>query len=165
MVAGVAGSGKSTVGRLVSREIGARFIDGDDLHPPANIAKMAAGHPLDDGDREPWLDAIAATLADPCDGGVVVACSALRRRYRDVLRSVTDVEIVVLEIGPDEARRRLTRRAGHFMGIGMVASQFEALELPEPSEPRAVVIDAERPTEVVVAAIVARTLRRPASAD
>lgn len=87
VVMGVSGSGKSTVGALVAAELGVVFVDGDALHPAANVAKMASGIPLTDADREPWLDAVGRTLADARAEGLVVACSALKRAYRDRIRS------------------------------------------------------------------------------
>ncbi len=153
VVAGVSGSGKSTIGSLVAASIGAAFIDGDDLHPPANVAKMAAGHPLTDADRAPWLDAIVEQLANT--ESIVVACSALRRSYRDTLRQIGGVKIVLLDISVDEAASRLDQRMDHFMGSSMVRSQFDSLELPTADEPAVVVISASDPIDVVVDRVLA----------
>lgn len=140
VVMGVAGSGKSTVGAVLADRIGARFVDADSVHPAANVAKMSAGEPLTDDDRWPWL----LRLADELAGGdrVVVACSALKRRYREVLREPGSVRFVFLDVDRDTAHARAERRVGHFMGAGMVASQFDALEPPAGDEADVAVVDA-----------------------
>lgn len=125
---GVAGSGKTTIGRALAARHGAFFIEGDDFHPSANVAKMAAGEPLTDEDRWPWLARIVEAMRS--EDAVVVACSALKRAYRDELRSAGDVSFVVLLIDRDEARQRVATRPHHFMGPSMVDSQFELLEMP-----------------------------------
>ena len=109
---------------------------------------MSAGIPLDDADRGPWLAAVRDTLA--ADTPVVVACSALRRAYRDVLRGAGDVRFLFLDLDQPTARRRAARRKGHFMSAAMVASQFETLERPGPDEPDVVTIDVDRAHEVVL---------------
>ena len=149
VVMGVAGSGKTTVGRLLAARLDARFVDGDDLHPPANVGKMSAGEPLDDADRAPWLDQVAATLASSAP--VVVACSALRRSYRDRLRSVGSVRFVHLDLDEAAALERVAGRDGHFMGTDMVASQFATLEPPH-AEAGVVIVDATRAPEAIVRA-------------
>ena len=123
---GVAGSGKSTIGAALAARHGAPFLEGDDFHPASNIEKMAAGAPLTDEDRWPWLAALRQAIRG--EDQVVVACSALKRVYRDALRAAGDVRFVELVIDPEEARRRLATRPDHFMGPAMVDSQFEALE-------------------------------------
>ena len=128
VVMGVAGSGKTTVGARVADRLGARFLDADDLHPPANIDKMAAGQPLDDHDRRPWLQHVRDELRG--EESIVVACSALTRRYRDVLRQAGGVQFVFLDLDAVTARQRTEHRTGHFMGTSMIVSQFEALEPP-----------------------------------
>lgn len=129
---GVAGSGKSTVGALLAARLGLPFVDGDALHPPANVAKMAAGIPLDDDDRAPWLDAVGDRLAS---GGVVVACSALRRAYRDRLREAAPAARFVLLHGTRELlAARLGARTDHFMPAALLDSQLATLELPTPGE-------------------------------
>jgi carbohydrate kinase (thermoresistant glucokinase family) len=129
VVMGVAGCGKSTVGQALARELGVDFLDGDDLHPPANVQKMAAGVPLTDGDRGPWLADVARWLGSRERG--VIACSALKRAYRDAIRAVVpDAVFVHLSVPLEElvSRVRRRRKAGHFMGVGMLSSQFSDLE-------------------------------------
>jgi gluconokinase len=155
VVAGVAGSGKSTVGRALARALGWRFLEGDAFHPPANVAKMRRGIGLTDRDRAPWLAAvrramIAALASAP---GVVVACSALRARYRRALaRGRRDVLFVWLDLTPAEARVRLAHRRGHFAGPALVHSQFATAERPR----AALVLDATRPVRALVAEAVER---------
>lgn len=148
VVMGVSGSGKTTIGRRLAGRLGARFVEADDAHPPANVAKMAAGIPLTDADRAPWLESLRDDLA--AAGAVVVTCSALARRYRDVLRQIPGVVFVFLDVGPETAAARVGRRRGHFMKSDMVDSQFAALESPAPDEHDVVVVDAEQPIEDVV---------------
>jgi gluconokinase len=140
MVMGVSGSGKSTVGSALAQRLRVPFLDADTLHPPANIAKMAAGEPLNDDDRYPWLEKVGAWLADHRDGGVA-ACSALKRKYRDQLRAhCPRVEFLHLSGSPELIGRRLATRPGHFMPAALLQSQFDTLEPLDPDE-RAVVID------------------------
>ncbi len=115
------------------------FVDADSLHPPANVAKMAAGHPLTDDDRWPWLARVRQELRGAND--IVIACSALTRRYRDLLRHAGDVRFVFLALDAATARDRALQRTGHFMGADMVASQFSTLEPPEADETDIVAID------------------------
>ncbi len=129
VVMGVSGSGKSTVGAALAGRLGVPYADADDFHPPANIAKMSAGQPLDDGDRTPWLNALAGWLAQHVPTGGVLSCSALRRRYRDVLRTgAPDAMVLHLDGSPDVVARRVAGRPGHFMPAALVRSQFETLE-------------------------------------
>lgn len=124
-VMGPSGSGKSLVGASLAAALHAEFVDGDDLHPRANVAKMASGRPLDDADRAPWLDAVAATLHR---APVVVACSALRRTYRDRIRSqVGGVVFVELVVSEARLRTRVSRR-DHFMPASLLDSQLTTLE-------------------------------------
>jgi carbohydrate kinase (thermoresistant glucokinase family) len=132
VVMGVAGSGKSTVGADLASRLGVGFVDADGLHSAANVEKMASGTPLTDEDRLPWLAAVRQAMRR--EGDVVVACSALRRPYRDALRAAGDVRFLYLEIDDDEAVRRLRGRTGHYMHAGMVDSQFAALEPPGEDE-------------------------------
>ncbi len=128
MVMGVSGSGKSTVGAALARRLNVPFVDADTLHPPANIAKMAAGEPLDDDDRNPWLETVGAWLAGHRGGGVV-SCSALKRKYRDQLRAhCPRVEFLHLRGSPELIGRRLAGRSGHFMPAALLRSQLDALE-------------------------------------
>ena len=132
VVMGVSGSGKTTVGRRIAERLGWEFVEGDDLHPEANRRKMAAGAPLTDEDRRPWLDRIAARMrrGDREDRSLVVACSALRRSYRDRLRACgADVRFLHLTGAPALLRDRLERREGHFMPAGLLDSQLATLEL------------------------------------
>ena len=131
---GVSGSGKSTVGAALARRLGVPFADADDFHPEANIAKMAAGKPLTDDDRYPWLDAVGQWVADHQDGGVM-SCSALKRRYRDRLRlHCPQIEFLHLTGSPETIGRRQAGRPGHFMPAGLEKSQFDTLEPLEPDE-------------------------------
>lgn len=146
IVSGVSGSGKSTVGSALARELGLPFLDGDALHPPANIAKMAAGHPLDDADREPWLAALAARIVAMAQArGGVIACSALKRSYRDVLRAASPgVCFVQLVLDRTAALDRVAHRLGHFMPATLVDSQLASLEPLQPDEP-GLAVDAAHP--------------------
>ncbi len=133
VVGGVSGSGKSTVGAVLAERLRLPFCDGDDLHPQANVEKMRAGEPLNDADRMPWLIAIGDWLAR-YDG--VVACSALRRTHRDLIRSQAgDVQMLLLHGDPDLIRRRQAARGQHFMPPGLMSSQFATFEPLEPDEP------------------------------
>nr|WSZ19328.1 gluconokinase [Streptomyces canus] len=140
VVLGVSGSGKTTVGKAVAEQLGVPFLEGDDFHPAANIAKMSAGHPLDDADREPWLRALAERIRQSAEAheGLVIACSALKRAYRDALRSsAAGAGLWCLYLALDRATAwdRVSRRTGHFMPAGLVASQFMTLEPLQPDEP------------------------------
>lgn len=133
VVMGVSGCGKSTVAEALADRIGGVFVDADAYHPESNIRKMSRGIPLDDDDRRPWLDALNRRLRDESAQGrsVVLACSALKERYRDVLRAgLPELRFVYLEGTHDEVMVLLRRRKGHFMKPGMLASQFAALEPP-----------------------------------
>ena len=130
---GVSGCGKSSVGRALAEALGWPFFDADDFHPESNIRKMAGGTPLTDEDRMPWLERLRDLLAEQQARGhsAVLACSALRQSYRDILAArVTDVHWVHLHGTLEEVRRLMERRSGHFMKTGMLQSQFQTLELP-----------------------------------
>ena len=160
LVMGVSGSGKTTIARALAERLGAEMIEGDDLHPSANVEKMQAGIPLTDEDRRPWLEALAALLGDRHSRreGTVLACSALKRAYRDILRSEIPPEesfAIELAADPDTLRRRMATRTGHFMPTILLDSQLATLESLEPDE-RGAIVDASRPpAEVVGAAVTA----------
>jgi carbohydrate kinase (thermoresistant glucokinase family) len=152
VVMGVSGSGKSRFGSALARAMGRDFVDGDDLHPASNIEKMRQGRPLDDADRAPWLRAVVGVLADHAThpAGVVVACSALKRTYRDVLRAVHGVSFVFLDADRALIERRFKTRADHFMPGTLIASQFEALERPGSTEGQVLTLDAALPVEAAL---------------
>jgi gluconokinase len=150
VVMGVSGSGKSTVGAALAEAWQVDFADGDEFHPPDNVARMAAGIPLTDEDRRPWLAAIGEWLWQHRDQGAVAACSALRRSYRDTLRaSAPDVWFLHLVVDPDVIGNRMAHRQHHFMPASLLPSQLETLE-PLEADERAVVVDAGQPPDVVV---------------
>jgi gluconokinase len=158
IVMGVSGAGKTTLGQALAARLRHRFIEGDALHPPANVAKMSAGSPLDDEDRWPWLRACAAELAEAArQGGGVLACSALKRRYRDLLRERVGAPVlfVLPELPVADLRRRLGERRGHYMPPGLLDSQLAALEPPDADEP-VVSSDATRPVAAQLAALLGR---------
>lgn len=129
VVMGVSGSGKTTIGSLLADRLGLAFVDADDLHPAANIAKMAAGHPLDDDDRRPWLARVGRRLHEAEGTGLVVACSALRRDYRDQIRAAEpNAEFVYLEASKALLDARVRGRHGHFMPVRLLGSQLDTLE-------------------------------------
>jgi gluconokinase len=137
VVMGVSGSGKSTIGAGVASALGWPFEDGDDLHPAANVAKMSAGHPLTDADRAGWLVTVRAFMTAWVDAGSdgVLACSALRRSYRDALRNGPgDVRFVFLDVDHGVLTSRLAHRHGHFMPAVLLTSQLLTLEVPDASE-------------------------------
>ena len=153
VVMGVSGSGKSTVGRLVADALGAEFVDGDDLHPAANVAKMSQGIPLTDDDREPWLRAVGRTLADGGQAGTVVACSALKRAYRDLIRSEAPGAFFAELDGDRALLAERMIRPGHFMPASLLDSQLAALEPLQPDED-GIRLDVARPADDLVTAIV-----------
>jgi gluconokinase len=152
VIMGVAGSGKTTVGRALAGALGCPFADADEFHPPENIAKMAAGHPLDDADRAPWLAAIRAWIDAHLARGecAVVTCSALKRRYRDVLRpDPARVRFIFLSGSRELIAARLAGRTDHFMPARLLDSQLAALEPPAD----ALTLDIALPPEKLVAEI------------
>jgi gluconokinase len=158
MVAGVSGSGKTTVGALVAGCLGWQFADADAFHPAANVAKMAAGIPLTDADRGPWLHAITTWMDERIARGesAVVTCSALRRAYRDgLLAGRPQARMIFLSVDRDEVARRLAARHGHFFPPGLLSSQFDALELPQPDEPRVTVVPSGHDPQETATAIIA----------
>lgn len=147
VVMGVSGCGKSTVGPLIAAALGAEFIEGDTLHPPENVARMASGTPLTDADRAPWLQTVATRLAQAAARGqaLVVSCSALKRRYRDVLRGgAPGVAFVHVEGDAALIGGRLAARRGHYMPASLLASQLDSLEPPGRDE-RALAVPAALP--------------------
>ncbi|HEV7458867.1 MAG TPA: gluconokinase [Roseococcus sp.] len=148
LVMGVSGSGKSSFGAALAEALALPFADADAFHPPANIAKMQAGTPLTDEDRWPWLDALGAWLAARPG---VVACSALKRAYRDRLRDAAPgLRLIYLEGAPDLIAARQAARPGHFMPASLMASQFATLEPPGADE-NPLVLDVAEPVERLVA--------------
>jgi gluconokinase len=152
VVMGVSGSGKSTVAEKLAERLGWRYEDADRFHPASNVAKMSAGYPLTDEDRWPWLVAIAEEIDRVCKAGerAVIACSALKRAYRDILvHGRSDVRIIFLQGTPALIAHRLATRTGHFMPAGLLDSQFKTLEPPAQSEhPVTVSIDASVDTVI-----------------
>lgn len=152
VVMGAAGAGKSRIGSALAAALQLPFVEGDAFHPPENIALMAAGTPLTDADRHGWLLALAGELRQAKDAaqGVVLACSALRRRYRDLLRTGDDsVRFVFLATTADVLRDRLASRRGHYMPASLIDSQLEVLEPPQADE-RAWAYDASRDPDDIV---------------
>ena len=150
---GVSGAGKSTVGAALAELLKIGFVDADSLHPAANIAKMAAGQPLTDADRAPWLDLVGSALRDAPSEGLVVACSALKRSYRDLLRSYAPNAVFVHLDGSEATiTGRLSARAHEFMPGSLLASQLATLERLGPDEAH-VLSDITLPPELLVAAV------------
>jgi len=158
VVMGVSGSGKTTVAELLAERLGWRFVEGDRLHPQANVEKMRQGIPLTDADRAPWLDRIGEELKNWAVEGRsgVMTCSALKRAYRDaLLGGRPQARMIFLSVDREEAARRLAARHGHFFPAGLLNSQFDALEPPQPGEPGVTVVPSGRDPAQTVAAIIA----------
>ena len=155
VVMGVSGCGKSTFGQGLAQRIDGPFLEGDAFHPPANIAKMSRGVPLEDADRWPWLAALGTALgaASRAHGQAVCSCSALRRAYRDRLAEAAGLPIrfVHLAGNPELLARRLAARPGHFMPPGLLASQLATLEPPRAEEEPALTLDPALPFEALLA--------------
>ncbi|WP_082367221.1 gluconokinase, GntK/IdnK-type [Ensifer adhaerens] len=147
---GVAGCGKSAVGAALATRLGVHYLDGDDLHPPENIAKMSRGEPLTDDDRWPWLTLVGQRLASS-HGILIIGCSALKRRYRDHIRKEAEgpVTFVHLSGSKELISARMAARAGHFMPTILIDSQFEALEPPTPDE-SAITVDIDKALDGIV---------------
>jgi gluconokinase len=149
IIMGVAGAGKTTIGRRLAAELGWRFVEGDELHTPAAVEQMRTGTPLTDADRESWLAALHAIIAAAADRRqtLILACSALKERYRQQLRGdLRRVRFVFLDADPETLGRRLATRSGHFAGPSLLPSQLAALEPPAD----AITIDATRPPEQIL---------------
>ena len=159
VIMGVCASGKTLIGAQLARELDIAFVEGDDLHPPENVTRMAAGIPLTDDDRHGWLMAIATRLraAKRAGVGLVVSCSALKHRYRDLLRSAGDADVRFVYLAGPRAllAERLANRRGHFMPPSLLESQLAILEEPSPDE-HAWVCDIREPPETIVADLVSR---------
>jgi gluconokinase len=156
IVMGVSGSGKSTIADHLAERLGWRFEDGDRFHPASNVAKMSAGHPLTDEDRWPWLQAIADEIDRVCtaEQRAVIACSALKRAYRDILvHGRSDVRIIYLRGAQELIASRLAARKGHFMPPGLLTSQFKTLEPPGADE-NSLTVSIDAPVETIVGDII-----------
>lgn len=153
IVMGVSGCGKSSVGEALASRLGLPFIEGDALHPESNVAKMAAGTPLTDEDRWPWLTVIGERMADALSRGegIVVSCSALKKIYREHLRAATGghLSFVYLDGSRELLGRRMGARTGHFMPLGLLDSQLATLEVPT-GEPGVVTVSIDQPVEGIV---------------
>jgi gluconokinase len=166
VVMGVAGSGKSVVGKAIAVRLGARFVEGDDLHPPENVAKMSRGVPLDDEDRLPWLETVARKLS-PKNGHhapTVAACSALKRSYRDILRKVSKADLLFVFLdGPARLiQARLIVRKNHFMPVSLFESQLRTIERPTGDE-NWIGADISLPRDTIADDVVARICVRGSS--
>lgn len=150
---GVSSTGKTSVGTAVAQKLGLKLIDGDDLHPRANIVKMASGTPLNDDDRRPWLERIndaAFSLEQKSEKGIIV-CSALKKKYRDQIRAGNaDVKFLFLNGSFELVLERMKQRKGHFMKPEMLQSQFNTLEIPQADEPDVIFIDIDGSFEEVL---------------
>ena len=160
VVMGVSGCGKTTVGMALAERLSARFVEGDRLHPEANVTKMAAGIPLTDDDRWPWLDAVAVALAG--DAPVVASCSALKRIYRDRLRGGLTKPLHFLHLAGDRTilAQRMAERPDHYMPVSLLDSQLATLELPVPDE--ALTLPMDTPVDRLVEAAIAAFTKEPA---
>jgi gluconokinase len=151
IIFGVSGAGKTTVGKLLAREFGWRFIEADDFHPPGNIEKMRSGNPLTDKDRWPWLERLRQQIEQLLSAreNAVLACSALKRTYRDRLRVSDEVKFVLLRGDYALVEKQLCSRHGHFMNPELLRSQFADLEEPKPDEDVATIELRRKPQELV----------------
>ncbi|MGH3097970.1 MAG: gluconokinase [Streptosporangiales bacterium] len=156
IVMGVSGSGKTTVGEALAARTDWAFIEGDSLHPPANVEKMRSGYPLDDDDRWPWLRRIGAWVDDSGPGGAVITCSALKRKYRDLL-SAARPRMFFLHLSGTQERiaERVAHRKHEYMPASLLASQFADLEPLQPDE-HGLTVDATRPAEAIIEEVLPR---------
>lgn len=155
---GVCGSGKTTVGEALAVRLGVPFRDADEFHPPANVAKMSAGHPLTDDDRWPWLDAIGTAIRSaPSDEPVVVSCSALKRAYRARIQAAAGRAVQFVHLtGPHALlAARMAARKGHFMPPSLLDSQLATLEPPARDE-RALTVSIDQPVDAIVSDVLNR---------
>ena len=154
LLMGVAGAGKTTVGKLLAAQLGWEFADADDYHSAANVEKMRHGIPLTDSDRAPWLEALRALISNwlTAHKNAVLACSALKQSYRDILRVSPEVRIVYLRVSAEVLHQRLRERHGHFMTEAMLQSQLADLEEPKD----AVVIDGDATPATIVSELLAK---------
>ncbi|MEV6642418.1 gluconokinase [Amycolatopsis sp. NPDC051371] len=155
VVMGVSGSGKTTIGTALANALDVEYAEADTFHPQANIDKMTAGHPLTDADRAPWLEAIAGWIREHQAAGGVVTSSALKRRYRDVLRTGGKVWFAHLHGDREILADRMKSRSGHFMPVSLLDSQLADLEPLEPDEPGAIFDIRDTPAEITDAALAA----------
>ncbi|MFQ1701135.1 gluconokinase [Loktanella agnita] len=155
VVMGVSGCGKSSIGAAFAAQTGARFVDADDLHPQSNIDKMAAGIPLTDEDRKPWLEIVGRSFAQS-DGPLVIACSALKRSYRDIIRKTAAAPVAHLHLDGAQAviARRMASRQDHFMPTTLLDSQFATLE-PLGADEVGTRVDIDQAPEAIVAELIA----------
>jgi carbohydrate kinase (thermoresistant glucokinase family) len=157
---GVSGAGKSTLARALAQALGWKFVEGDDLHPQANLAKMAAGIPLTDADRWPFLHAVAFAIAQNRANGVVVSCSALKRSYRDFIRehAAGPITFVLPELTRAQLLERLQQRTAHFMPVSLLDSQLATFQQPAADE-HAIIVDGAHSTHVQVANTLAALIK------
>lgn len=147
LVIGVSGSGKSTIGKALSQSLRLPFFDGDDFHPKENVTKMAAGHPLNDKDRKPWLERLAELIRE--NNGLVLACSALKEEYRNILSAAGTITWVFLDGNAKLIQERLKDRKGHFMPAKLLESQFNDLQIPD----NAIQVDISRSPDDIVSSV------------
>lgn len=155
VVMGVSGCGKSSVGAALAEKLGTSYVDGDDLHPATNIAKMSAGQPLNDDDRWPWLALVGESLARS-EGTAIIGCSALKRVYRDAIRSKVSEPVLFIHLAGSKEliAGRMGHRSGHFMPGSLLDSQFATLEPPQ-SDELALTVSIDQPLDGIIATILA----------